>query len=131
MESRGRGVLDTPPARGMTSQLWGANSNPVVASEAKQSSVQERLPVWTPLPNPPPQGGRERTAIAAIAYSSLPHSPASHLYSLFATHYSPTSYFIPSTNLIACAIASSVADALPSTDCRFSPGSSKLWVAPW
>jgi hypothetical protein len=87
--------------------------------------------VWTPLPSPPPQGGREHTAAAAI--TQLPYSPLACSPPLFAIRHSPFAhfYFIPSTNLIARAIASSVAVAFPSTDCRFSPGSSKLCVAPW
>jgi len=28
-------------------------------------------PVWAPLPNPPPQGGRERTAVVEIATLQL------------------------------------------------------------
>src|SRR5689334_4478567 len=37
----------------------------VCLSSTERVLVMERVPVWTPLPNPPPQGGRERTARVA------------------------------------------------------------------
>ena len=50
--------------------------------------------------------------------------------SLSPTRYSPLPYLTPSTTAIARCIASAFAAALSGTDCRFSPGSSKSWVAP-
>ncbi|BAM87773.1 branched-chain amino acid transport system ATP-binding protein [Bradyrhizobium oligotrophicum S58] len=57
--TRCRAIAALPPP------LWG---------RAGEGGTKERLPLWTPTPDPSPQGGGERTVAAAAASLSKPRA---------------------------------------------------------
>ena len=132
-EPRGSASATTRASLGYLKVSWlfenrierpaGTGPATVIASEAKQSRVPRRAFTWlldcfaslamTEVLR------RCSRSLRPNPYSPLPIRPR-------ATHSR-----IPSTVASARFIASSFAAAFSGTDCRFSPGSSKSWVAPW